>query len=82
MLAAGYDTTASTLAWALFELARHPHVQNKLHSEIHRVLSHHGEPNQSALKDMRYLDDTVSGESGASPTVNLSDFERRRDDPF
>lgn len=38
-LAAGHESTAITLSWALFELARRPQVQERLRSE---VLSHIG----------------------------------------
>jgi cytochrome P450 len=31
---AGHETTANTLNWTLFELCRHPEVQNKLRLEI------------------------------------------------
>ncbi|KAG0589599.1 hypothetical protein KC19_1G032800 [Ceratodon purpureus] len=34
LLAAGADTTATTLEWALLELARHPHIMEKLQVEI------------------------------------------------
>ncbi|XP_049519099.1 cytochrome P450 3A4 [Dermacentor silvarum] len=33
-LVAGYETTASTLAFALYELARHPEEQRRLHDEL------------------------------------------------
>ncbi|KAI8068594.1 cytochrome P450 [Gongronella butleri] len=33
-LIAGHDTTANTLAWFFYELARHPHVQAKVLQEI------------------------------------------------
>ena len=31
---AGHETTANTLSWMLWELAKHPHFQDKLRSEI------------------------------------------------
>jgi cytochrome P450 len=39
MLLAGHDTTAATLAWAWHEIARHPHVQQRLHQEVDEVLA-------------------------------------------
>ena len=33
---AGHDTTANTMSWALFELAKHPDVQEKLRAEIRK----------------------------------------------
>ena len=35
---AGYETTAATLSWALYFLARYPDVQSRLHEEVRRVL--------------------------------------------
>lgn len=31
---AGHDTTAGTLSWMLWELAKHPEYQDKMRSEI------------------------------------------------
>lgn len=36
---AGTDTTASTLAWALYLVATHPHVQRQLQTEVDTVLA-------------------------------------------
>ena len=30
----GHDTTAAGLTWALYLLARHPHVQQQVHEEV------------------------------------------------
>ncbi|MFE2547431.1 cytochrome P450 [Streptomyces sp. NPDC059355] len=38
MLAAGIETTATTLSWALYMLARHPDVEERLHAEVDTVL--------------------------------------------
>jgi cytochrome P450 len=38
---AGVETTAATLAWALHLIARHPHVEERLHSEADAVLAGH-----------------------------------------
>ena len=38
LLLAGHETTAATLAWTWFLLARHPEVESKLHEEVDRVL--------------------------------------------
>ncbi|KIJ32496.1 hypothetical protein M422DRAFT_234042 [Sphaerobolus stellatus SS14] len=34
LLLAGHETTASTMNWLLYELSRHPDIQNKLRKEI------------------------------------------------
>ncbi|MFD7031368.1 cytochrome P450 [Streptomyces sp. NPDC059917] len=38
MLAAGIETTATTLSWALYALARHPDVEERLRTEVDAVL--------------------------------------------
>ena len=35
---AGHETTANTLAWAWFLLARHPEAEARLHEELEHVL--------------------------------------------
>ena len=37
-LAAGHETTSSTLQWLLIEMCRHQHIQDRLRAEIHKVL--------------------------------------------
>lgn len=36
---AGVETTASALAWALYELTQHPDVEKRLHAEVDTVLA-------------------------------------------
>ncbi|XP_078605341.1 cytochrome P450 4F4-like isoform X3 [Branchiostoma floridae x Branchiostoma japonicum] len=38
-LFAGHDTTASTLSWALYSLAQHPHHQDKVREEVDQLLA-------------------------------------------
>ncbi|KAI5985861.1 cytochrome P450 [Pisolithus albus] len=57
LLIASYETTAITMTWALFELARHPDIQTKLREE---VLSFGGEPSYDQLTTgFPYLDAVV-----------------------
>ncbi|KAG6332881.1 hypothetical protein ID866_6206 [Astraeus odoratus] len=57
LLVAGYETTAITMSWALFELARNPTIQAKLREEL---LAFGGEPTYDQLnKDLPYLDAVV-----------------------
>jgi cytochrome P450 len=37
LLGAGYETTATSLGWILFELATHPEEQRRLRDEIYSV---------------------------------------------
>lgn len=48
---AGHETTATTLTWLLYELARHPHVEAQLRAELERVL----EGRAPAMEDLHNL---------------------------
>ena len=55
VLLAGRDTTASTLSWTFYELARHPQVLKKLREEIIEHVGLERPPTYSDLKNMKYL---------------------------
>lgn len=38
LVPAGHDTTASGLAWLLYNLARHPHYQDRCRQEVRELL--------------------------------------------
>jgi len=62
-LIAGYETSGSTLTFALYELALHPEIQQSVRAEIVQVLSKHGgKLTYDGMQDMSYLDRVVSGE--------------------
>jgi cytochrome P450 family 6 len=62
-LVAGYETSGTTLGFALYELAMHPDLQHRLRAEIARVMAkHQGELTYDGLQEMSYLDMVVSGE--------------------
>jgi len=57
---AGHDTTASTLSWVFYELARRPEVQQKLRQEIREMkkqVSERGDLDLSVadVDSMKYL---------------------------
>lgn len=59
---AGFDTSSSTTTFALFEMARHPDIQEKCREEILRVLKKHdGQLTYEGLNEMTYLDQTTKG---------------------
>ena len=62
ILVAGYDTTGSTLAFACYQLAKNPHVQDKLRQEIDDIIKDdpQREINYEDLKDMKYLEQVLS----------------------
>jgi cytochrome P450 family 6 len=54
--AAGFETTSSTMGFALYELAHNRAIQNKLRYEINQVFEKHGGINFESIKEMEYLD--------------------------
>ncbi|KAK6606379.1 cytochrome P450 52A5 [Botrytis cinerea] len=59
VLLAGRDTTASTLSWTFYELARHPEVFRKLREEIISKVGLVEAPTYQHLKDMKYLQNVM-----------------------
>jgi cytochrome P450 len=55
VLLAGRDTTASTLSWTFYELARHPEIYAKLREEIIERVGLDRAPTYADLKGMKYL---------------------------
>ncbi|XP_055691179.1 probable cytochrome P450 6d4 [Lutzomyia longipalpis] len=54
---AGYDTTALTIAYCLFELAKQPHLLTKAQKEIRDVLKRHdGQLTYDSVAEMKFLD--------------------------
>jgi hypothetical protein len=60
MLLAGRDTTASTLSWTFYELAKHPEVFQRLRAEIIDTVGLERPPTYNDLKNMKYLQVSTS----------------------
>ena len=56
---AGHDTTSYTLAWIIIEVARNPHVYEKVKAEIERVVPGDVIVTQKHLSELTYLDDVI-----------------------
>ncbi|KAH8401696.1 hypothetical protein KR009_007399 [Drosophila setifemur] len=57
---AGFETSSTTMGFALYELARNQDVQNKLRKEINDVLGkHNNEFTYEGIKEMKYLEQVV-----------------------
>jgi hypothetical protein len=62
-LGAGFETSGSAMSYALYELALHPEIQNRLRAEVMQVLNkHNGQLTYDGIQEMAYLDMVVSGE--------------------
>jgi len=61
-LAAGFETSGSTMSYVLYELALHPEIQNRLRAEMVGVLNrHNGQLTYDGIQEMAYLDMVMSG---------------------
>lgn len=54
--AGGFETSSSTMAFCMYELAKHPEIQEKVYEEIvDAVAKHGGKLTYDAISDMKYL---------------------------
>ncbi|KAJ6623728.1 cytochrome P450 [Mycena sp. CBHHK59/15] len=63
IMQAGHETTATSLSWALFELAQHPDVQTKLRAEIQatrRMIRARGSDTQVTAADFEMMPYTTA----------------------
>ncbi|EFA05733.1 cytochrome P450 6BT1 [Tribolium castaneum] len=57
---AGFETSATTMSFALYEIAANPHVYEQIMDEMRRVLDkYNGEMCHDAIKEMTYLGQVV-----------------------
>jgi cytochrome P450 family 6 len=60
---AGFETSSTTMSFALYELARNEEIQERLRREISGVmLKYDGKITYAAIMEMEYLDRVVNGE--------------------
>jgi cytochrome P450 family 6 len=60
-LAAGFETSGITLSYALYEIALHSEIQNRLRAEIMQAINkHNGQLTYDGIQEMDYLDMVVS----------------------
>jgi len=64
-----YDTTHSTLHWALFHLAKFPDVQAKLRQEILAVIGESGPFTMAQSNQVSYLENFVKESQRCKPTT-------------
>lgn len=59
---AGYESSSTTMAFCLYELARHPHIQERLRQEIlHSLEESKGELSYEVMQNLSYLDQVIAG---------------------
>ncbi|KAL7738273.1 hypothetical protein ACLKA6_006604 [Drosophila palustris] len=55
----GFETSSSTMGFALHLLALHPEIQQRGRQEVQQVLAKHKELNYEALKELKYIKQIV-----------------------
>lgn len=64
----GTETSSIALSYALYELARNPHCQEKVHEEVTRQLSKHsGQLTYEGIQEMNYLESVLLEASRLHP---------------
>lgn len=59
---AGFETSSTTMGFALYELAQNEDIQQRLRDECNAVLAkNNGELTYESLKEMVYLNQVISG---------------------
>ena len=60
--AAGFETSSTTLTFCMYELAKNPKIQEKVHDEINSVIGWHGgEISYECIAEMKYLENCIDG---------------------
>ncbi|XP_043645948.1 cytochrome P450 6a9 [Drosophila teissieri] len=58
---AGFETSSTTMGFALYELAQHQDIQDRVRDECQEVIGKcNGELNYESMKDLVYLDQVIS----------------------
>lgn len=68
---AGYETTATTMSFCLYELALNQDIQDKLRSEVQRTQNKCGTIDYDSLKEMTYLDAIIAETGRKYPPVTM-----------
>ncbi|XP_052131877.1 cytochrome P450 6A1 [Frankliniella occidentalis] len=72
---AGFETTSTTTSFALYELAKHPDVQEKVLQEIDATLKkYNGQVTYEAIMDMPYMEMVIQGENSVSAWCGHNDI--------
>lgn len=58
---AGYETSSTTMLFALYELALNQEIQTKLRQDIQNALKKYGDFTYEMMMDIPYLDQTING---------------------
>ncbi|KAK0443842.1 cytochrome P450 [Armillaria borealis] len=80
-IAAGHDTSANALAWALYLLAKNPDVQGRLRAEVSPFCSPDcGRPDIRTIKQLQYLDCVINESLRLFPPIPMTFRKSMKDD--
>ncbi|KAK0441530.1 cytochrome P450 [Desarmillaria tabescens] len=80
-IAAGHDTSANGLAWALYLLAKNPDVQEQLRAEVSPFCSPDcGRPDIRKIKQLQYLDCVINESLRLFPPIPMTFRKSTKDD--
>jgi cytochrome P450 family 6 len=69
---AGFETSSTTMTFALYELSKHPELQDKVREEVNTVLAkHEGKITYDAIQEMKYMDQVINETLRKYPAVPL-----------
>jgi cytochrome P450 family 6 len=58
---AGFETSSTTMTFAMYELSKHQELQDKVRDEVNAVLAKHGgKITYEAIQDMKYMDQVIN----------------------
>ncbi|XP_037821140.1 probable cytochrome P450 6d5 [Lucilia sericata] len=79
---AGFETSASTTAFTLYELAQYPELLKKAQEDVEQALEKHGKMTYDALKDMKFLDLCIMETTRKYPGLPILNRECTHDYPI
>jgi cytochrome P450 len=74
---AGHETTSGALQWALYELARHPDVQQKCREEVRAVVGQDADVAYDHLQHLKYLQQVMKETLRMHPPVRAQNVVAR-----
>ncbi|RZC38626.1 p450 domain containing protein [Asbolus verrucosus] len=78
--AAGFETSSTTMTFALYELAKNQRIQERLREEIEQVLrKHRGEISYESIQEMKYMNQVVDETLRKYPPIPFITRECIRD---
>lgn len=78
---ASFESTSTTMSFSLYELAKQPDIQRKVHTEIDTVLSrYNGEVTYESIAEMKLMERCIDG--GCVPIFNLRFAQKQNKKQF